>query len=51
MKTMILEDTEVQRVQAIVLDKDRDEALRFLTDVVWERLKEKPGHACGPKPV
>ncbi|MGA3175609.1 MAG: hypothetical protein ABSE25_14465 [Syntrophorhabdales bacterium] len=52
MKTLMFDDSEVQRLRAIVTDKDREEALEFLTSVVWERIKEgKESKACGPKVV
>lgn len=43
-------DQQQQQVEAIVIDRDKDEALRYLADLL-ERIKEHPGHACGPKPV
>ena len=46
-----LTEQEVQRVEAILLDRDRDEALRFLKDVVKEKLRLISSHACGPKRV
>ena len=53
MKTLMFDDSEVQRLRAIVTDKDREETLEFLTSVVWERIKEedKESKACGPKVV
>ena len=38
MKTVTFDDREIQLVRAIVMDKDREEALKFLTDVIWERV-------------
>jgi len=35
MKTVMFDDREVQLLTGIVLDKDKEEALRFLTEVVW----------------
>ncbi|MGQ9645878.1 MAG: hypothetical protein ACUVWO_04980 [Thermodesulfobacteriota bacterium] len=46
-----LTDQEVQRVQAIIVDRDKDEALRFLVDVIKEKLKTPTSRACGPTPV
>ncbi len=46
-----LSDQEVQRIEAILLDRDRDEALRFLNDVIKKKLHVTSSHACGPKPV
>jgi len=37
-----------QEVEAIVIDKDGDEALRYLSDLVGI-LKARESHACGPK--
>ncbi len=51
MKTIMFDDREIQLLTAIVMDKDKDEALKFLTDVIWERVKEKESKACGPKVV
>ena len=41
-------DQEQQLVEGIVIDKDGDEALRFLADLL-DRIKTHFGHACGPK--
>jgi hypothetical protein len=37
-----------QEVEAIVIDKDGAEALRYLSDLVGI-LKSRQSHACGPK--
>ena len=37
-----------QEVEAIVIDKDGAEALRYLSDLVGV-LKSRESHACGPK--
>jgi hypothetical protein len=37
-----------QEVEAIVIDKDGDEALRYLSDLVGI-MKSRESHACGPK--
>ena len=37
-----------QEVEAIVIDKDGKEALRYLSDLVGI-LKSRESHACGPK--
>ena len=37
-----------QEVEAIVIDKDGAEALRYLSDLVGI-LKSRDSHACGPK--
>lgn len=41
-------DAEQMKIEGLVIDKDGEEALRFLADLV-DRLKGHPGHACGPK--
>lgn len=48
--TMNFSDSEQQRVEGIVIDKDQEEALRYLSDLM-DKIKEHPGHACGPKVV
>jgi len=50
MKTIMLDDREVQIIQAIVMDRNKVEALQFLTDL-WERIKGKEPQPCGPKSV
>ena len=50
-KTLTFDDNEMQRLRAIIMDKDREEALAFLTEVIWDRIKEKDSKACGPKAV
>ena len=37
-----------QEVEAIVIDRDGAEALRYLSDLVGI-LKSRESHACGPK--
>lgn len=51
MKTVMFDEKEVQLLTAIVIDKDKEEALKFLTEVIWERVKDRESKACGPKPV
>ncbi|MCK9375662.1 MAG: hypothetical protein M0P73_05880 [Syntrophobacterales bacterium] len=47
-KVISFSDQEQMKVEAIVIDKDGDDALRYLADLL-DRLKGHPGHACGPK--
>jgi hypothetical protein len=47
-KTMVFSAQEQMQIEGIVIDKDGDEALRYLADLLI-RLKPHPGHACGPK--
>ncbi len=51
MKSIILDDREVQLLTAVVMDKDKEEALKVLTDVLWDRIKDKDSKACGPEAV
>ncbi len=48
--TITFSDVEQQRIEALVIDKDQDEALKYLSDLL-DKVKEHPGHACGPKAV
>lgn len=43
-------DQEQQKVEAIVIDKDKDDALNYLIHLL-DKIKGQPGHACGPKVV
>ncbi len=51
MRTITFDDRELQLLNAIVIDKDQQEALKFLTTVIWERVKDRESKACGPKAV
>jgi hypothetical protein len=48
--TVSFSDAEQQRIEAIVIDKDKDEALKYCADLL-DKFRQHPGHACGPKPV
>ena len=37
-----------QEIEAIVIDKDGEEALRYMSDLVGI-FKSRESHACGPK--
>jgi hypothetical protein len=37
-KTVPLDDMEVQLLRTIVLDRNKDDALEFLTDIIWDRI-------------
>ncbi|OGR30135.1 MAG: hypothetical protein A2139_04110 [Desulfobacca sp. RBG_16_60_12] len=39
---------QLQEIEAIVIDKDGHEALRYLSDLVGI-FKSRESHACGPK--
>jgi hypothetical protein len=41
-------DQQQQAIEGIVIDKDGDEALRYLSDLVG-KFKSHESHACGPK--
>jgi hypothetical protein len=47
-KVISFSDQEQQKIEGLVIDKDGDEALRYLAELL-DRLKGHPGHACGPK--
>jgi hypothetical protein len=47
-KTIAFSDQEQMEIEAIVIDKDKEEALKFLANLV-DRMKGHAGHACGPK--
>ncbi len=45
-----LDEQEVQRLNMIVVDEDRDAALDFLRDVVLRKIKEAPkSTGCYPR--
>ena len=48
MKTISFDDREMQILRTIVLDQDKEEALRFVVDL-WDRVRERESQACGPK--
>lgn len=47
-KIIIFSDQEQMQIESMVIDKEGEEALRFLAGLL-DRLKGHPGHACGPK--
>jgi len=48
--TISFSDSEQQQIEAIVIDKDQDEALQLVGKLI-DKIKAHPGHACGPKVV
>jgi hypothetical protein len=48
--TITFSDQDQQSIEAIIIDKDQDEALRYMTELL-NKIKGTPGHACGPKVV
>lgn len=49
-KQIVFSDKDQQEIEAILIDKDKAEALRFMTKVV-EMIKGHAGHACGTGPI
>lgn len=47
-KVISFSDQEQMKIEAIVIDKDGEEALRYLADLL-DRLAPHLAHACGPK--
>jgi len=48
--TITFSDQDQQKIEAIIIDKDQDEALRYMADLL-DKIKGHPGHACGPRVV
>jgi hypothetical protein len=48
--TITFSDSEQQQIESIIIDKDQDEALQFVSKLL-DKIKAHPGHACGPKVV
>ncbi|HEY9074041.1 MAG TPA: hypothetical protein VIN67_07900 [Desulfobaccales bacterium] len=49
-KQIVFSDQEKMQIEAIVIDKDKAEALKYLARLV-EVIKGNPGHACSPGPI
>ncbi len=49
-KQIVFTDQEQQQIQAIVIDKDKAEALKCLANLVTA-LKGSGSHACGTGPI
>ncbi len=47
-KTIVFSAQEQMKIEAIVIDKDGEEALRYLAELV-DRFNPHYGHSCGPK--
>lgn len=47
-KQISFEDQDQQYIEGILIDRDKEEALKFLSKLV-ERFKGSEGHACGFK--
>ncbi len=49
-KTIIFSDQEQAQIHEIIIDQDKEEALKFVI-ALMDRIKGSSGHACGPKVV
>jgi hypothetical protein len=49
-KELVFSDQEQQQIEAMVIDKDKEEALKYLANLV-QRMKGTAGHACGTGPI
>ena len=49
-KQIVFSDQEQMQIQAIVIDKDKEEALKWVARLV-EAFKGHAGHACSPGPI
>jgi hypothetical protein len=45
--TLAFSDQEQMKIESIVIDKNGEEAVLFLADLL-DRIKGHLGHACGP---
>ena len=46
--TVTFSDTEQQQIEAIVSDKNEDQALKYCSNLL-DKFRKLEGHACGPK--
>jgi len=46
-----LTEQENQRMELILLDRDKEEALKFLREVIKKKLKTTKSRPCGPVAV
>jgi len=49
-KQIKFNEQEQMQIESIVIDRDKEEALRFLTKLL-EEIKGHPGHVCSPGPI
>ena len=49
-KQIVFSDQVQQQIEAIVIDKDKEEALKYLAKLVQE-IKGTAGHACSSGPI
>jgi hypothetical protein len=48
--TVTFTAAEQQKIEGIIIDKDKDEALKYCSDLL-DKFRKLEGHACGPKPA
>jgi hypothetical protein len=48
-KQIKVSDAEQQQIEAIIIDKDKEEALKFMALLVQRFKGSSESHACGPK--
>ena len=48
-KQIVFSAAEQQQIEAIVIDKDKDEAIKFLANLVQRFKGGSESHVCGPK--
>jgi hypothetical protein len=49
-KQIVFSDQDKMEIEAIVIDKDKDEAIKYLAKLV-ACMKGAPAHACGTGPI
>jgi hypothetical protein len=49
-KQIVFSDQEQMQIEGIVIDKDKDEALKYLAKLL-EWIKGHAGQACSPGPI
>lgn len=49
-KQIVFSDQQQQQIEAIVIDKDKEEALKYLAQLV-QMIKGSAGHACSSGPI
>jgi hypothetical protein len=47
-KQIVFSDLEQQQIEAIVIDKDKEEAIKVMA-LLMQRFKVTESYACGPK--
>jgi len=47
-KQIVFSAAEQQQIEAIVIDKDKEEAIKYLAGLV-QRFKGSESHVCGPQ--